>query len=129
MKSTSRLVKKKTHTTGQGTTATTRKPLMGDYRQNSFETRYSSMIAKQILDTNVNHEELKKQLHIFMPYNAAQHEDITTKKIIMDRENNKKGEKRPLIVDDFQEEDNDGIQDYDDDEEDDDDNDISKSDN
>lgn len=61
-----------------------KKPI-GDYRQNSFESRYSSIIAKQIMDNNVNHEELKRQLHIFMPYNSLQHKDITTKKIMMSR--------------------------------------------
>lgn len=65
-------------------TASTKKPL-GDYRQNSFESRYSSIIAKQIMDNDVNQEELKRQLHIFMPFNSLQHKDITTKKIMMNR--------------------------------------------
>lgn len=67
---------------GGAAPATNKKPI-GDYRQNSFESRYSSIIAKQIMDNNVNHEELKRQLHVFMPYNSLQHKDITTKKIML----------------------------------------------
>lgn len=73
----------KTSTKKSIATAPNNKKPIGDYRQNSFESRYSSIIAKQIMDNNVNHEELKRQLHIFMPYNSMQHKDITTKKIMM----------------------------------------------